>query len=377
MITLSNKSQERRVLDDEARWQAVLARDASADGSFVLGVRTTGIYCRPSCPARHPRRERVVFFDLPEAAEQAGFRACRRCRPQQMAASDPGVALIQRICRFIEGNLGDKTTLDRLATQETISKHQLQRVFKRIMGITPRQYAEACRLSRLKTRLREGKDVTRALYEVGFGSSSRLYERSNARLGMTPATYRRGGRGMEIHYSIISCSLGRLLVAATERGICAVHFGDSETELRAVLQDEFPAAELHADGATLRSWVEIISTHLSGQQLHLDLPVDVRATAFQWRVWEALRAIPYGETRSYRDVARAVGKPKAVRAVANACASNPVPIVIPCHRVIRSDGSLGGYGGGVERKRVLLAQEQAQAKPELSLTDSTREPVNA
>jgi AraC family transcriptional regulator of adaptative response/methylated-DNA-[protein]-cysteine methyltransferase len=287
------------------------------------------------------------------------------------------VALVQRICRFIEGHLGDKTTLDRLAAQEATSKHQLQRVFKRVMGITPRQYAEAHRLTRLKTRLREGKDVTHALYEVGFGSSSRLYERSNARLGMTPATYRRGGRGMQIHYAIIPCSLGRLLVAATERGVCAVHFGDSEAELRATLQDEFPAAKLEPDGATLRSWVEVISAHLSGQQIHIDLPLDVRATAFQWRVWEALRTIPYGQTRSYSDVARAVGNPKAVRAVANACASNPVPIVIPCHRVIRSDGSLGGYGGGVERKRALLTQERTKAKLELSLTGSAKEPVNA
>lgn len=376
MNTQFSKSRERQLLDEEARWRAVLARDANADGTFVLGVRTTGIYCRPSCPARHPRREHVVFFDLPEAAEQAGFRPCRRCRPQQQAASDPGVALVQRSCRFIEENLGDKITLGTLASQEAISKHQLQRIFKRTMGITPRQYAEAYRLGRLKVRLRDGKDVTRALYEVGFGSSSRLYERSNARLGMTPATYRRGGRGMRIHYAIIVCSLGRLLVAATERGICAVHFGNSEVELRAALQGEFPAAELHSDGATLRSWVEVISAHLSGQKLHLDLPLDVRATAFQWRVWEALRAIPYGETRSYSDVARAVGNPKAVRAVAHACASNPVPIVIPCHRVIRSDGSLGGYGGGVERKRALLAQERTKAKSELSLTDPTTEPVN-
>lgn len=339
-------------------WQAVQARDARFDGVFWVAVRSTGIYCRPSCPARRPKRAHVVFFSTVEAAEQAGFRPCRRCQPRQAATRD--VEIVQNACSYIDDHLKDALTLATLSAQAGLSPHHFQRVFKRVMGISPRQYVEARRLSQLKESLQNGNDVTRALYSVGYGSSSRLYERSDVHLGMTPATYRRGGRGMRIHYTIVDCPLGRLLVAATDRGICAVSLGDDDTELEASLRREYPAAETHLDmSSTLTPWVRVLLRHLHGQQPHLDLPLDIQATAFQWRVWEELRKIPYGQTRSYSEVAAAIGQPKARRAVARACATNPVAIVIPCHRVIREDGSLSGYGGGIERKRALLEQEGA------------------
>jgi AraC family transcriptional regulator of adaptative response/methylated-DNA-[protein]-cysteine methyltransferase len=353
-----------RATNPEELWQAVQSRDAGFDGAFVFAVRSTGIYCRPSCPARRPRREQVIFFSLPEAAKQAGFRACRRCHPEKANAGDPQVELAQRVCRYIEAHLDDSLeeplTLAVLGAQMGVSQYHLQRVFKRIMGITPRQYAEACRLGQLKTRLKGGESVTSAMYNVGYGSSSRLYERAPAQLGMTPATYRRGGRGMHINYTVVNCPLGRLLVAATERGICAVSLGDSDATLEAVLLSEYPAAEIRRDSRVLDEWVDILLRHLSGQQPHLDLPLDIQATAFQWRVWEELRAIPYGRTRSYSEIARAMGRPTAVRAVARACATNPVALVIPCHRVVREDNAFGGYRWGLERKRALLAQESAR-----------------
>lgn len=359
-----NIPRQMRATNPEELWQAVQSRDAGFDGAFVFAVRSTGIYCRPSCPARRPRREQVIFFSLPEAAKQAGFRACRRCHPEKANAGDPQVELAQRVCRYIEAHLDDSLeeplTLAVLGAQMGVSQYHLQRVFKRIMGITPRQYAEACRLGQLKTRLKGGESVTSAMYNVGYGSSSRLYERAPAQLGMTPATYRRGGRGMHINYTVVNCPLGRLLVAATERGICAVSLGDSDATLEAVLLSEYPAAEIRRDSRVLDEWVDILLRHLSGQQPHLDLPLDIQATAFQWRVWEELRAIPYGRTRSYSEIARAMGRPTAVRAVARACATNPVALVIPCHRVVREDNAFGGYRWGLERKRALLAQESAR-----------------
>lgn len=344
-------------MDEENRWQAILDRDVGSDGAFVYAVRSTGIYCRPSCPSRRPRRDQVIFFPVSEAAERAGFRPCRRCRPQENTS--PQVKWVQHICRYIETHLNDPLTLANLSAEVGISPYHLQRTFKRIMGLTPRQYAEAYRLGRLKTRLREGEDVTRALYAVGYGSSSRVYERAPTQLGMTPATYRRGGRGMRISYTIVDCPLGRLLVAATERGVCAVSLGDSDAALEAALSSEYPAAEIDRDEVDLNQWVSTLLNYLNGRQPHLNLlPMDVQATAFQWRVWKELRAIPYGSTRSYGEVARVLGQPTAARAVARACATNPVALVIPCHRVVRKDGDLGGYRWGVERKRALLAQEQ-------------------
>lgn len=347
---------------EENYWQAVLSRDSHSDGSFVYAVRSTGIYCNPSCPSRRPKREQVIFFRLPEAAERAGFRACRRCHPQDSVQQNTQVELVQCACRYIEEHLEDSLTLATLGTYVNMSPHHLQRVFKHIMGITPRQYAEACRLGQLKARLKEGESVTQAMYNAGYNSSSRLYERAPAQLGMTPTIYRRGGQGMQIGYTIVNCPLGRLLIAATERGICAISLGDSDTVLESALVHEYPAAEIQRDGAGFSQWVDALLSHLSGQQPHLDLPLDVQATAFQWRVWEELRAIPYGSTRSYSEVARAIGQPEAARAVARACATNPVPLLIPCHRVVREDGSSGGYRWGTERKQRLLEQEKEFVK---------------
>ncbi|MHB8644704.1 MAG: bifunctional DNA-binding transcriptional regulator/O6-methylguanine-DNA methyltransferase Ada [Thermomicrobiales bacterium] len=343
--------------NEEQQWRSVLARDMEADGAFVYAVRTTGIYCRPTCPSRRPRRENIAFFALPEAAEQAGFRACRRCHPEQVAIRDPHVEVVQRVCRAIAANPEEPPTLASLSTAIGLSPFHMQRTFKRVMGITPRQYADACRMERLKGELRNGEAVTSALYGAGYGSPSRLYERAPAQLGMTPAVYRRGGAGMRIHYIVVPCPLGLLLVAATERGICAITLGDADDALADGLNKEYPAAAILRDASGLDTAVAAIIRHLHGQEPHLDLPLDVQATAFQWRVWEALQAIPYGSTRSYGEIARAIGQPTAARAVAQACATNRVALAIPCHRVVREGGNLGGYRWGIERKRALLAQE--------------------
>jgi AraC family transcriptional regulator of adaptative response/methylated-DNA-[protein]-cysteine methyltransferase len=377
-------------MNEESYWQAVQARDTSADGLFIYAVRSTGIYCRPTCPSRRPNRDQVVFFRLPEAAEQAGFRACRRCHPRDAVLHEPQVELIRRACHYIAEHVERAPTLDEIGREVGLSPHHLQRTFKRIMGITPRQYAEACRVDRLKARLKQGDDVTTALYEAGYGSSSRLYEQAPARLGMTPAAYRRGGLGARIGYTIADTQLGRLLVAATDRGVCFVSLGEDDAALEAALASEYPAAEIARDrkgipphpptpsptkgegesglplapawergsgGEGLGEWVGAVLRYLNGEEPHLDLPLDVQVTAFQWRVYEALRAIPYGSTRSYRAVAEALGQPSAARAVARACATNPVALVVPCHRVIGEDGGLRGYRWGVDRKRALLAQE--------------------
>ncbi len=349
--------------DGEGYWRAVLARDARFDSTFVYAVRSTGIYCRPTCASRRPSRNQVAFYSSPEAAEHAGFRPCRRCRPHEATRESPSAQakLVERICRAIETSLGEgdgPITLATLSKRMGANAYRLQRSFKRVMGITPRQYADAQRLARLKSRLREGQDVTGALYDAGYGSSRALYERAPARLGMTPATYRKGGLGMHIRYTIADSPLGRLLIGATERGVCAVCLGDSDKALETSLFEEYPHAEIRHDEETLSPWVAAFLSHLQGRTPHLDLPVDVQTTAFQWRVWEELRAIPYGDTRSYSDVARALGRPKAVRAVAHACATNPVAVVIPCHRVVGKDGGLHGYRWGLERKQKLLALER-------------------
>lgn len=342
-------------------WRAVLARDSRMDGAFVYAVRSTGIYCRPSCPARRAGRAQVVFFPLPEAAERNGFRPCQRCQPSKVSRG-PLAELVQRVCRHIEANLEEPPRLAALGAEMGVSPYHLQRTFRRLMGITPRQYADAHRLSALKARLRKGDDVTTAMYEVGYGSSSRLYERAPAQLGMTPGAYRRGGQGMRIGYTTVESPLGRLMVAGTTRGICAVYLSDSDAKIEAELRHEYPHAEVRRDTNGLRQWVAAIVNHLKGRQPRLDLPVDVQATAFQWRVWQALRAIPYGTTRSYSEIARAIGRPSAARAVARACATNPASVVIPCHRVVREDGHLGGYRWGLERKRALLQQERRVAQ---------------
>ncbi len=358
-----NRNQHRHQPGDK-KWQVVLARDARFDGAFVFAVRSTGIYCRPSCPSRRPLRQHVVFFALPEAAERAGFRACRRCCPRELELSDPAVDKVREICRTLDAHPDERITLTDLAAGMGGSPYHLQRTFKRVMGITPRQYADARRLSRLKIHLKEKNNVTEAMYEAGYGSSRSLYERAPSELGMTPATYRRGGEGARIRYTILKCpvgpagSLGRLLLASTDRGICRVTMGERTDELGAGLRNEFPAAEIKRDDSGLQEWSAAVLRHLEGHQPDLDLPLDIKASAFQRKVWEALQAIPYGKTRSYGEIARAVGRPKGARAVGHACGTNPVAVVIPCHRVIQQNGSLGGYGWGLKRKEILLANEK-------------------
>jgi AraC family transcriptional regulator of adaptative response/methylated-DNA-[protein]-cysteine methyltransferase len=303
----------------------------------------------------------MQFFAMPEAAERAGFRPCLRCRPQ-LAPRNTQAELVRRVCSAIEADVDRPADLWRLALDSGMSAQHLQRTFRKAMGITPRQYADAIRVARLKSHLRKGTDVTTALYETGYGSSSRLYEKSDAQLGMTPATYRRGGSGMQISYTIADCSLGRVLVAATNRGVSAIYLGDQDEPLAAALRKEYPHAEIFRSPEENSQWVRAIVRHLAGAQPQLDLPTDVAATAFQRRVWEALRAIPIGTTRTYSEVARSLGRPSASRAVARACATNPTSIVVPCHRVIRTDGSLGGYRWGLHRKQLLLEQELRVAK---------------
>jgi AraC family transcriptional regulator of adaptative response/methylated-DNA-[protein]-cysteine methyltransferase len=355
MISIAER-EEMSVLDQERCWEVALNRDTSMDGLFVIAVRTTGIYCRPSCPARRPKRENVTFLESCEEAEAAGYRACKRCKPRE-AGADNRPELVRRACDYLETEPEADVSLREVSRSLGVGAEYLRRLMKRTLGVTPRQYAEAHRVGRLKGHLRDGASVTRALYDAGYPSSNRLYESAPDHLGMTPATYRRGGRGMHIRYGMADCTLGKLLVGATDRGVCAVQLGDSEAQLEQSLGREFPAAARQRTGEGVDGWLQEIVGFLDGRQVRLDLPVDVQATAFQIRVWRALRDIAYGEQRTYSDVARTIGRPKAVRAVANACAANPVALIIPCHRVVRKDGSLGGYGWGAERKKALLAME--------------------
>ncbi len=350
-------------MTDEDRWRAVEGRDSAYDGAFVFAVATTGIYCRPSCPSRRPKRRNVHFYALPEGAERNGFRACKRCRPRHARSPDPRVECLRTLCRFIESCDQGPPTLHTLGKMAGLSPHHLQRSFKRLVGVTPRQYYDALRIERLKASLRGGDAVSGALFEAGYGSTSRLYEKAPSQLGMTPATYAKGGKGAVIAYAITDSPLDRLLVGATERGLAAVYLGDDDGALEAALRAEYPAAAIARDDAGLGRWIEPLLAYLHGRQPHLELPLDVRATAFQRQVWEALRTIPYGETRSYSEIAWAIDKPKAVRAVARACAANPVSMLVPCHRVLRSDGAMAGYRWGVERKKRLLETERSVAKP--------------
>ncbi len=286
-----------------------------------------------------------------------------RCRPRE-SANGRARELVEEVCRHLQSRPEETLHLAALAAMVGVSPHHLQRTFKSVTGMSPRQYAEACRLGLLKGRLRDGHGVTEALYEAGYSSSSRLYERAPLQLGMTPATYRRGGLGARIGYTIVDCPLGRLLVAATERGVCAVSLGDSDEALESELRREYPAAEIYRDETGLRRWTDILLDYMGGRRLEVDLPLDLTATAFQWRVWQELRATPCGTTRSYGEIARSLGCPSAGRAVARACAGNRVAMVIPCHRVIRGDGELGGYRWGIERKRTLLARERSASRPD-------------
>lgn len=344
-------------METEVLWKAVQARDARFDGAFVFGVKTTGIFCRPSCKAKPAKRQNVEFFEAAERAESNGFRACLRCRPKQAGRIDPKVELVMRALDIISDDT--EVSLDELGRQLEISSSHLQRTFKQIVGISPKKYAEVKKVERFKDELRGGSDVVTAMYEAGYGSSSRLYENAAEKLGMTPAVYKKGGIGMNINYIITDCDLGKLLVARTKRGVCSVTFGDDVGAMRAALRKEFPNAEITEAAKDLKNAVDSILRYLAGKNKRLVLPLDLQATAFQLQVWDFLRQIPYGETRSYTEVAEATGDKKKVRAVAQACAKNRVAVVIPCHRVVASDGKLSGYRWGVERKRKLLDNEKA------------------
>ena len=337
--------------------QAVMERNASFDGAFVFAVRSTKIYCRPSCPARRPKIENIQLFINFRDAETEGFRACLRCRPQN-GGDNSQREFVEKICRLIEENDDEPISLDMLAAELAISPSHLQRTFKKATGISPAEFAQSRRINKFKTNVKESGDVTTAMYGAGFNSSSRLYEKAAEEFGMTPATYARGGKGAAISYATTVCALGHLLVAATEKGICAVSLGDTEAELEESLLTEFSEAEIKRDDFGLKNYLEEIARHLDGNDMRLDLPFDVRATAFQRRVWQELKKIPLGETRSYKQIAEQIGNVKSVRAVARACATNPVAVLTPCHRVVGADGNLSGYAWGIERKKKLLENEK-------------------
>jgi AraC family transcriptional regulator of adaptative response/methylated-DNA-[protein]-cysteine methyltransferase len=345
-------------MQTELQWQQILSRDVRQDGRFVFAVRTTGVYCRPSCPSRRPRRDSVEFFTSPQAAERAGYRACLRCKPTQI--SEQAQYVIR--ARQLLDNSESVVTLQELSRRVGVSAFHLQRLFKRSTGLSPREYQAARRTQQVKSRLRAGIDVTTSLYEAGYGSPSRLYEVADQQLGMTPATYGKGGSGEQIAFTIADSALGKILVAATQRGLCAIRFGEDAKLIERELRGEFHAADIHRDDNGLRQFVASILSAFATQKTQLDLPLDIRATAFQQKVWSALRQIPAGETRSYSEVAKSLGDPSATRAVARACASNPVALVIPCHRVVRENGDLAGYRWGVQRKEELLRRERAASK---------------
>ena len=336
-------------------WRAVLERDPRAE--FIYAVRSTGIYCRPGCPSRRPRRESVSFFSSPDVAEIAGYRECRRCRPRQGQGVPPGLTQVRQACAFIGAHADEPITLAALAAHVGSSPFHFQRTFTRIVGISPRAYQDALRARRFRDELRSGTALSAAVYDAGYGSISRVYEHSPTGRGMTPAAHRRGGRGESIAYAIVDSALGRMLIAGTQKGICSVMLGDADQRLESELHAEYPNAGITRDQSAFTAWIRGIVAHLDGKRPHLDLPLDVQGTAFQWKVWRYLQSIPYGETRSYSEVAAAIGAPSSVRAVARACATNKVCLVVPCHRVVAKDGALAGYRWGVERKRALLKKE--------------------
>ncbi|MDQ2890522.1 MAG: bifunctional DNA-binding transcriptional regulator/O6-methylguanine-DNA methyltransferase Ada, partial [Gemmatimonadota bacterium] len=341
---------------DDARWAAVTQRDATADGTFYYSVRTTGVYCRPSCGSRLARRENVRFHTTRVDAERGGFRPCKRCRPNERSLAEQHGVVVASACRSIE-RAERAPTLEALASAANMSRFHFHRVFRAITGVTPKAYSTACRARRVREELsqvpRTGT-VTRAIYEAGFNSSGRFYAASGAVLGMTPTDFRSGGKGAAVRFAVGECSLGSVVVAATERGVCAILLGDDPEALVRDLQDRFPNAQLIGGDTQFEQLVAKVVGFVETPALGLDLPLDVRGTAFQQRVWQALREIPAGSTLSYSEVASRIGAPRAVRAVAQACASNSIAVAIPCHRVVRSDGALSGYRWGVERKRALL-----------------------
>src|SRR5947209_5591588 len=343
-------------VSEDPRWHAVLARDGASDGKFVFAVSSTGVYCRPSCPAKRPRRENVTFFRRPAEAESAGSRECLRCRPKSVIGN-PRQELIKAVCRYIEQHLDEPITLARLSTEFRQSPFHLQRTFKAVLGITPKEYANSCRMRGFRQKLKAGHSVTRAMHEAGYSSTSWLYSRTASELGMEPAKYRRGAIAAPIRYTCADSPLGRILIAATDKGICSIQFADSDEELEQGLKQEFPFAIRRHDDEGLGDLAHKVMRHMHGLEIASSLPLDIQATAFQRRVWSYLQSIGFGETRSYSQVAKAIGQPSAARAVARACATNPVAIAIPCHRILRSNGDLGGYRWGTERKKALLEME--------------------
>jgi AraC family transcriptional regulator of adaptative response/methylated-DNA-[protein]-cysteine methyltransferase len=350
---------ERIPIQQDARWQAVMARDRSFDGRFYTAVKSTGIYCRPSCPARHPKPENVEFYLTSEEAERAGFRPCKRCKPDQLGLAEQHAAIIAEACRTIE-SADEPPNLEDMARQAGLSSFHFHRVFKATTGLTPKAYADAHRAKRVREGLsRSGSSVTSTIYDAGFNSNGRFYASSDRMLGMKPSDYRAGGANAEIRFAIGECSLGSILVAQSQRGVCAVLLGDDPEALVRDLQDRFPKAQLIGGDRQFEGVVAKVIGFVEAPRLGLDLPLDVRGTAFQQRVWQALRDVPAGKTASYADIAKRIGSPKSVRAVAQACAANNIAVAIPCHRVVKSDGALSGYRWGVERKRALLKRESA------------------
>ncbi len=361
MNTGSAVSASRAALPEAARladqrWQAVVRRDPQVDDEFVYAVRTTGVYCRPSCPSRAARRENVAFFESGELAEAAGYRPCRRCRPDTASLLQKYQALVKQACLAIEGSVS-APTLAQLAQQAGMSPHHFQRVFKTVAGLSPKAYHKALQARRLTTALQSAPSVTAAIYDAGFNSTGRFYEAAPALLGMSPASYRKGGAGEHIRYAVAPCALGWIVVAATRKGICAIEFGDGPQMLAERVRTRFPQAGFEPADDVFKRWITQVLSYLEQPRGALNLPLDMQGTVFQHRVWQALQAIPAGRTASYGEIADRIGQPKAHRAVAHACACNPVAIAIPCHRAVRADGSLAGYRWGIVRKSELLRRE--------------------
>jgi AraC family transcriptional regulator of adaptative response/methylated-DNA-[protein]-cysteine methyltransferase len=344
-------------VNDQARWQAVVNRDGAAEGCFFYSVRTTGVYCRPACPAKLPLRENVRFHATREDAEAAGFRPCKRCRPTEQRLGMRHSAAVAKACRLIEQS-DEMPSLDVLADSVGMSRFHFHRVFKTHTGITPKAYAMARQVDRVRNKLPRSRSVTAAIYAAGYSSNGRFYASAAERMGMTPATIRAGGKDVAIRFAVGTCTLGAVLVAATRRGVCAIMLGDEPEQLARDLQDRFPRADLVGGDARIEQWIVKVVGFVETPSIGLDLPLDIRGTAFQERVWQALRQIPLGSTTSYAQIAKRIGQSKSARAVASACGANRLALAIPCHRVVRSDGSLSGYRWGVERKRELLQRER-------------------
>lgn len=341
----------------ERRWQAVVRRDPRADGEFVYAVRTTGVYCRPSCPSRAAKRQNVEFFESPELAAAAGYRPCKRCRPDALSQQQQRTAWVRQACEAIEHS-ATAPTLAQLAKQAGVSPYHFQRIFKAATGLTPKAFHRAVRARRMAAALQSAQSVTAAIYDAGFNSAGRFYEDAQAMLGMPPGSYRKGGAGEHIRYAVAPCALGWILVAATRRGICAIEFGESEQMLAERVRARFPQAQFEPADAEFQRWIAQVLRYLEQPRGVLELPLDVQGTVFQHRVWQALRAIPAGQTASYAEIAGRIGHPRAYRAVAHACASNPAAVAIPCHRAVRADGAVSGYRWGIARKAELLRRER-------------------